>query len=437
MKIPVPNSQLSLLALRAMIRERTVLAALEVFSQELSPIFQLALPGFKSMMMVGPEAARFVLVSGRDDLRWRNEHDPVTELLRHGVLVEDGEAHDRIRRAMNPALHKQMLRLYVDNMLRCTDQVVDCWIDGRSRDMLVELRRVALLVLTKTLYQVDFAPEMEPLWKAILHLLNHISPGLWMIWHGVPRPGYVSNRKKMDDYLYRIIRNRRQAKGDPSDLLGLLVHHSDMDDDLIRDQLITMLIAGHDTSTALLSWVMYLVGQHPAIMQKIHDEVDRILGDSPAQFEHLNQLTYLDQVIDETLRMYPPIHLGSRMTATDLEYQGYTIPANTRVMYSIYLTHRMEQYWDHPRDFDPERFAPGKTRPAPYTFLPFGGGARNCIGAAFAQVEAKVVLARLFQKYRFELSRRPVHPHMGATLEPRPGVYMTVKHRRHFVSGVS
>lgn len=437
MKIPVPDSQLSLLALRSMIRERTVLAALEVFGRELFPIFQLTLPGFRSVMMVGPEAARFVLVSGRGDLRWRNEQDPVTGLLRHGVLVEDGESHDRIRHAINPALHKQMLQLYVENMLVCTDQVVDCWADGQSRDMLIEMRRIALLILTKTLYQVDFTPEMDRLWSAILHLLQHISPGLWMIWHGVPRPGHARNLKRMDDYLYQIIRHRRHFKDDMGDLLGLLVHHSDMDDELIRDQLLTMLIAGHDTSTALLSWALYLVGQHPTVMQKIQDEVDNILGVEPPRFEQLSKLTYLDQVINETLRLYPPIHLGSRLTASALEFQGYTIPMNTRVMYSIYLTQRMEHYWDHPQVFNPDRFAPGAIRPAPYTFLPFGGGARNCIGAAFAQVEAKIVLARLFQRYTFALSPRPIHAHMGATLEPRPGVVMTVKHRRHFASEVS
>jgi cytochrome P450 len=209
------------------------------------------------------------------------------------------------------------------------------------------------------------------------------------------------------------------------DLLGLLVE-SGMSDELIRDQLMTMLIAGHDTSTAALSWTLYLLGAHPAVMARACDEVRRVIGsERPPTYTDLSQLVYLEQVINESLRLYPPIHLGSRVAAVDLSFNGYHIPAGRRVLYSIYLTHRHPDYWPEPDRFDPDRFAPG-SKQTPYTFLPFGGGPRNCIGAAFAQVENKIVLARLLQRYDFTLVDERVRPYMGATLEPHPGVRMRI-----------
>jgi cytochrome P450 len=158
--------------------------------------------------------------------------------------------------------------------------------------------------------------------------------------------------------------------------------------------------------------------------------VDSVLAGEPPAVEHLSDLAYLEQVFLEALRLYPPIHIGNRLAATDLEMAGYKIAAGTRVMYSIYLAHRSEQYWDEPLRFWPERFAKEQrgTRP-PLSYVPFGGGPRNCMGAVFAQVEAKVVLARLLQCYDLELVTTDVHPHMGAALEPRPGVVMRVRRR--------
>jgi cytochrome P450 len=213
----------------------------------------------------------------------------------------------------------------------------------------------------------------------------------------------------------------------PSDMLGSLIA-SGMDDDLIRDQLLTMLIAGHDTVTALMAWTLALLGQHPAMLRQAQDEVDRTLfpGELPT-LEQINQMTYLNQVIKEALRMYPPIHLGSRISATDLEFKGYHIPANRRVVYSIYLTQRSPAYWPEPDRFDPQRHSPG-VRPEPYTWLPFGGGPRNCIGAAFGQMEARVVIAYLLLHFDLELTSRHIKPHMGATLEPH-GARLRVERR--------
>ncbi len=421
-RIPPPNPIIGLYALKRIWQRRSIIGALECMHERMGDVFGLTMPGFDPVMLVGPKAARFVLVTSRDDMRWRIENEPITLLLRHGVLVEDGQTHLDIRRELNPSLHRQMIQGYIEAMWRCTDQVIEQWRPGQTLDMLVEMRKIALLILTDTLFNVDFSPEMSRLWRGVLQAVNYISPGPWVIWRGLSSWGYNEHLKQIDEYLFRIIALRRENVGSTTDMLGSLIA-ADMSDDLIRDQLMTMLIAGHDTSTATLSWTLYLLGQHPHIMVDVTDEVTTRLNDTPPQAIDLKAFVYLGQVVDESLRLYPPIHLGSRMAARELEFNGFRIPEDKRVLYSIYLTHRHPVYWDNPNTFKPQRF---ETRPEPYTYLPFGGGPRNCLGAAFAQVETKVVLARILQRYKLRLVKDNVRPHMSATLEPRPGVMMQV-----------
>jgi cytochrome P450 len=428
--IPEPDSQTSLNSLKALIKGRNLLSALRVFHAELGDVFCLSLPGLQTVMLAGPEANRFVLVTAKDKLHWRTESDPVTGLLRDGVLVTDGEAHDTLRRKMNAPLHKHALTHYVESMSRCTDAVLDHWQHNSTLDMLVEMRKIALMILTETLFQVDIAPELDALWQPVLKTIQYISPGLWLFWRDIPRPGYAQKIRTMNEYLYHIIAERRaRMQGDDAeDLLGVLIA-SGMNDDLIRDQLLTMLIAGHDTSTALLAWALYLLTTYPDILAQVKQEVDTVLGTQPPTIENINGLSLLGQVIDETLRLYPPIHLGSRHVTEDLEFNGFQLKAGIRVMYSIYLTHHDPKYWQDPDKFMPERFSKDKEKPQPYSYLPFGGGARNCIGTAFALVEAKVILARILQRYDLQFTGHGVHMKMGATLEPHPGVRVKVSER--------
>lgn len=429
--IPTPTPQTGLRALRAMLAARHPLAAMQVFHHEIGDVFRIQLPGFTPVVLVGPDAARFVLVQGRHDLRWRNERDPVTDLLRHGVLVEDGEPHDHLRRLMNPALHRRMIEGYTRLMLDAADEITNTWAANSAPDMLVEMRKIALLILTRSLFRCDFSPELRNLWSAVLGVIAYISPGLWMLWPGAPRPQYRRAVQRMDEYLYRIIRLRRQTASlsADQDLLSALIADG-LGDDLIRDQLLTMLIAGHDTSTALLAWSLYLLGAYPDAQHRAQHEVDQTIppGCHEKAVEANAGLNYLGAVIDEALRLYPPIHLGSRVAAVDLDYAGYRLPAGERVIYSIYLTQRHPAYWEQPDDFIPERHL--EKRPAPYTWLAFGGGPRNCIGSAFGQWETKLVLSRLLQRFELRLVENHVHPHMGATLEPRPGVRMAVTYRK-------
>jgi cytochrome P450 len=405
--------------------------------------FQITLPRFNPAVVVGAKTNRQILVSERDRLLWRNERDPVTDLLGHGVLVVDGEKHDKLRGEMDPLLQRRQVYPHIPAFWSCTNQIARTWQDGDIRDMLVEMRKVAILILFGTLFRVDIAQDLDRLWHPTLDLIEFISPGWWIIFPKMPRhPKYRRARQIMDDYLYDLILQRRAELQDASvqettdDLLSRLVLKDEMSDELIRDQLLTMLIAGHDTSTALLAWILYLLGKYPKSMEEARREVDLVFGDShqPPSIEQVNNLVFIDQVIKEALRLYPPIHVGNRKAAENMSLQGYGVPKGTRVMYSIYLSHREEEYWPDPEAFDPQRFdRQSEAHRPPFTYVPFGGGPRNCIGAAFAQVESKVVLARLLQLFELELiNQSEIKPYMGATLEPRPGVKMRVQRRESY-----
>jgi cytochrome P450 len=414
--VPTAAGETGLKILKGLARERSLLAAMEIMHAEIGPAFRITLPGFQPAVMVGPDSNRQILVSERDHFHWRSESDPVTRLLRHGVLVEDGEHHACLRAHMEPVLQRRHVLKHIPAMVAYTDRVLAEWSDGSVQDMLVEMRRAALLIFMGTLLDVEFGPDLERMWQPVLSTIKYISP-------------FKNALAQMDDYLHTVIQERRADPRGDADLLGRLIRVPGMDDDLIRDQLLTMLIAGHDTSTALLAWALHLLGTHPDEMAKAQEELDAVLGQAAPTAEHVGQLRHLDLIIKEALRLYPPIHVGNRIVAKDAVITGYELAAGTRTMVSIYLSHRDERYWDEPEKFRPERFARNRKRPPALTYIPFGGGPRNCIGASFAQVEAKVVLSRILQQFRLVDTGREVRPHMGATLEPHPGVFTRVERR--------
>jgi cytochrome P450 len=284
--------------------------------------------------------------------------------------------------------------------------------------MLVEGRKIALLIIMQALFSRDVWDDLPRIWTPILKAIRYISPGMWIFWRKIPRIGYGRALRELDEYLYRMIEERRKEKVESgrSDLLQHLID-AGLSDNVIRDQMLTMLIAGHDTSTALLAWTFALLGQHPEVYGRVVDEVDT-----------LDRSPLLDQVIKESLRLYPPIHIGNRRVAAQMQFKDGSIPAGERLFYSIYLTHRDPSVWEDADHFCPERFSHGRRTP-PYAYVPFGAGSRACIGAAFGQAEARIVIAELLRTYTFEFTAHKIHAHMGATLEPRPRVMMRVIRR--------
>ena len=402
-------------ALSALFKEGSPLGPLKVMARHLGYFFQIPMPMFKPYVVFGPEANRKVLVTERDKVLWRNS-DPVTDLLRRGVLIVDGEEHDHYRKLMELPLHPSHLPEYTSQFISHTDKVSSQWKDGEVIDMLVESRKIALLIIMDTLFSKNASDDLPLIWKPILKAIEYISPGGWIIWRKMPRFGFKKHLKTLDHYLYRIIAERRMGHFE-QDLLQHLID-AGLTDNVIRDQMLTMMIAGHDTSTALLAWTFALLGQHPDVHQRVIEEVDT-----------MEKSPLLDQVIKESLRLYPPIHIGNRRIAEEMEFTDGNVPKDERMFYSIYLTHRDPDSWENADSFCPERFAKGRKTP-PFSYVPFGGGPRACIGAAFGQAEARIVMAHLLRNYKFEFMNHKIKPHMGATLEPRPGVKFTVIARK-------
>ncbi len=415
-----PGAAVGREALSAFIKEGSLLGPMRVMFERTGRFFQIPLFFFHPFVVAGSKAARIVLVTQREKLRWRNP-DPVTDVLRQGVLVTDGETHDHYRKVMESALTPRINPDYAVMMRRQTLRVASAWRDGQQVDILVEGRKMALLIVMDALFGVDAWDDLPRLWTPILKTIEYISPAAWIIWRKIPRPGYKKYARILDEYLYGVIRVKRAESSARQNLLQHLIA-AGLDDEQIRDQMLTMLIAGHDTSTALLAWIFVLLGQNPAIHARLVTELD---ATETGTYPHL-----LDEVIKESLRLYPPIHIGNRVVAEEISFEEGSIPAGERMFYSIYLTHRDPENWENPNDFCPERFSHGRKQP-PFAYIPFGGGPRVCIGAAFGQAEARIVLTCLLKTYQFNiLNSSKIRVHMGATLEPRPGVMAQVTRRQ-------
>jgi cytochrome P450 len=410
------SAEFGLRILRAWLESGSPLRPLQVMADEMGYFFQIPLPAFNPYVVFGPQANRAVLVSQRQKLLWRNT-DPVTDLLRRGVLVVDGEEHDHYRFLMEKSLHPATLPSYAEMMVTQAKRVSDTWQEGEVIDLLVESRKIALLIIFQALFSEDIGKDLPHLWQPILKAIAYISPGAWILWRRIPRPSYTLPLRRLDTYLYGIIAKRRKGER-RTDLLQALID-AELSDEVIRDQMLTMLIAGHDTSTALFAWVFVLLGKQGQFLHALQEEIGQT-----------DQSPLLDAVIKEALRLYPPIHLGNRRVAETLVLEEGLVPAGARLFYSIYLTHRDGRVWEAADEFRPQRFL-GKRQNPPFSFVPFGGGPRACIGAAFGQLEARLVLTYLLRTFSFEpIQFERIHPHMGATLEPYPAVRMRVRRRK-------
>lgn len=411
MKSPL-TPDIGLQALISLLKTRSPLGPLTVMAKHIGKFFQIPIPGFQPYVVFGSNSVRKVLVTDREKFLWRNT-DPVTELLKQGLLVTDGEEHDRYRKIMERSFQPAALPDYTPMILKHTHRVSSAWKEDETIDMLVESRKIALLIIMEALFSRDVWDDLPNIWSSILKAIQFISPGPWIFWRKIPRPGYTKPLKVLDEYLFNLIETRRNDKSKGNDLLQHLLD-AGLDNKVIRDQILTMLIAGHDTSTALLAWTFALLGQHP----DIHLQVVKDLEEQSPKFP------LLENVIRESLRLFPPIHLGNRLAGEAVEFADGCVPAGERVFYSIYLTHRDPEIWEAADEFRPERFSRERNTP-PMSFIPFGGGPRACIGAAFGLYEARVVTARLLQTFTFvPIHPEKIRPHMGATLEPHPGVYM-------------
>ena len=363
-----------------------------------------------------------------------------------GLLTSEGEAWRRQRRIMAPAFDHRSLMGYAPAMTEATAAVLARWgelPDGAPLDIAQEMMRLTLRIIARTMFSTDADDVGTIVEEAVGRYQVEVRPGLLDLLNlpdWVPRPAtrpWFHIFDQLDRVIDRLMRRESAAAGDRKDLLARLLEARDaetgraMEPREVRDQVVTIFMAGHETTAQALSWTWYLLSQHPAEEAKFHAELERVLGGQTPRFEDLAELRYTRMVLEEAMRLYPPAHTMSREALGDDVIEGHGVAKGSVVSIVPWLIHRHRLLWEKSDVFDPERFAPERVSARPrFAYIPFGGGPRICIGASFAMTEALIILAMLGQRYRPRLAPGAAIEPVGLiTLRPRHGLPMLLERR--------
>jgi cytochrome P450 len=367
-------------------------------------------------------------------------------LLGNGLLLSNGELWRRQRRMINPALHRKRIETYAETMTAYTQQAMAQWRDGASVDLSREMMQLTLAIVTKSLFDYGIGEQQDDVMR-VMQTFREISSSAPVLPSWVPLPGELRTREALrcvDEIIYRMIDERRglgeEELGRRSDLLSALILATDdeaapgderrMTRQLLHDELLTLFLAGHETTSNALTWAFYLLSQHREAEARLHAELDASLKGRSPTLSDLPQLPYTEMVINEAMRLYPPAPVVSRTAIEDTEIGGYTIPAGHEILIWLYCTHHDPRWFPEPESFRPERFAPDAPPLPRGAFLPFGGGTRICIGKDFALMEARLILATLAQRFSLRLLPEPkVLTRFAITLSPRNGMPMRLHTR--------
>jgi cytochrome P450 len=413
------------------------------------------IPGINWYLITHPSGVEHVLKTrGKNYRKPDRFNTPVRLLAGNGILASEGETWLQNRRLMQPAFHRQRLAGLVAQMAEAADEAAERWdrvaAAGGAVDALAEMQRLTLRVVGTTLFSHDLSGDADALGNAIPEALNYVGRRLALPF-GLPTWLPTAENRRFAaarDVVHRtvdaMIAERRRTGAERPDLLQMLLDAQDaetgarMDDLQVRHEALTLMLAGHETTAASLSWAWYLLARHPHAVAGMREELDDVLGGRTPGVEDLPRLPYTRAVFEETMRLYPAAWGQPRESIEEDEIGGYRIPARSIVMVCQWVTHRRPDLWERPDDFVPERFVgagPGSF--VPFAYYPFGGGARQCIGSQFAIMEAQVILATLVQRFDVELaSGQDVVPDATFTLRPRQGIRMRL-HRRIPVRGAA
>lgn len=335
--------------------------------------------------------------------------DPEMAALGHGLLFQNGEIHLEHRRLMMPAFHKKSVESYRDLMLDITEKFLEGWHIGDVRDINHDMHQLTMQIASRALFGMDLGSKSIELGEIIVKALSIGSnPIVYIIpFNRPPFPRYqlLQVGRELVAKMREMIASKKASKEESHDLLSVLIHASDengarLSDDELVGQANTLFVAGHETTANALTYLLLLLSQHPNVAAKLHDELAVLAGNAPS-LEDLGKLNYLDAVIKESLRLFPPASVVSRFAQEDFEVGAYCIGKGSWVNISQYLSHRLPEVFENPRRFIPERWE--TIQPTIYEYFPFGAGSRMCIGASFATMEMKLILATMLQKYRLAL----------------------------------
>jgi len=393
-----------------------------------------------AVLSTRPEDIRYVLIENARNFINRPVFETLRLLLGDGLLSIDGEFHRQQRRMVQPAFHKQRVESYRDIMAACAESMLAEWSPGSQRDIANEMMRVTMRIVARALFNVDLASQIEAISRAFSEASEYSRRSrqpfpFFRLNLPFTRYGkYLRARKYLDDTMAALIAQHRASGEDSGDVISMLLQAQDEDgstmtDQQVRDETLTLLAAGHATTANTLSWAFYLLSNHPEQCQKLLDELQRVLGGRAPTVDDLAQLPYLDMVVKETMRLYPPAWMQPRYTVDDFEYGGYRIKRGTVIFMSQWVTHRLPDLWPNPDQFKPERFDPETGQKYhPQAYFPFGAGSRICIGMPFANLEARILLAIILQRYVPRLTPGfPVVPQPMVTLFPKFGLQMILE----------
>ncbi len=352
-----------------------------------------------------------------------------------GLLNMNGEQHKQQRRLMQPAFHRKQIESYSDDMVAIAQDTLDRWHPGGTVDVAHAMQQLTLCVAGKTLFGLDLRDSAEGMGRLIKRMLERpfFAPSVMLFpfdLPGTPFHRMMANAARLENELLALIARKRMDASAQPDVLAALIRARDDDGTGMTDvellgQTTTLLIAGHETSSNALTWTLFLLSQHPEVQADLVDELESVLhGDAPA-VEQLRSLPLLERVVKESMRLIPPGALTSRVATAPFAIGPYELPKDAIVTISQYLTHRLPDLYPEPRRFQPQRWE--HIDPSPYEYLPFGAGPRMCIGASFAMMEIKIVLAMLLQRYRLQpVPGTRVDWQVKLTLAPSRGMPMQV-----------
>lgn len=404
------------------------------------------LPAF---LLRRPDHVHHVLFSARESYPKSFDYRILARSLGQGLVTSEGELWSRQRRLIQPAFRHREVAGFAEAMIEAATDVARRWqalaVEGQPVDVAAEMMRLALDVVGRTLFSSDLADETAAISPAVgvlvRDMVERMSTGPGMVTLAVPRLPTPANRRAnaalniLDAVVARLVARRRALPESqrPADLLSMLLAARDetsgagMDDRQVRDEVMTFLIAGHETTANALAWTWYLLSTHPLVMRRLRDELHAVLAGRDPTPDDIDKLVYTKAVVQEAMRLYPPVAAIGREALRDDEIGGYPVPARSTILISAWVSHRNPEFWPAPEAFDPDRFLPAAPEHPRLAYLPFGAGPRQCIGAAFAIQEAVIAVAVLAARFQGDLvPGHRVEPQLGVTLRPRHGLAMTI-----------
>jgi cytochrome P450 len=363
-------------------------------------------------------------------------------MVGNGLLTSQGEEWKRQRRLSQPAFHRERVASYGQVMVDYAERLTAKWNEGDNRDVHRDMMRLTLEIVVQCLFSADVSSDVDHVGATLKELVKPFASQAtlgWILNNRLPTPTHLrfhALAKKIDKVVYRIISERRASGEDKGDLLSMLLAARDedgsrMNDRQLRDEVMTLFLAGHETTALTLAWSWYLLGTNPEAERKFHAELDEVLGGRAATMADLSRLKYTEQIAKECMRLYPPAYGLGREAINDCEIGGYRVPAGTQVFMFQWATQRDSRFYVEPESFRPERWTEDFVDQWPkYAYFPFGGGPRACIGASFAMMEIILGLAAIGQKFRLEIDRdHPVSIFPAMSLRPKDGIKVVVNNR--------